>query len=205
MGLIAHSSELSGDVLWPESVTGNAVNELAKPLVTLLIDLGINPKPEDAAANPTSGTPSSVAIIEAGATAFSKHASVALTALGGVSVITAALATFWKSSVPGVQITLLAASGFGLAASLLAIALVVSADVRARGTGAAAQYEARARIADAYLLGAQRQSCCAAGTLNGESHAQPMNGTKNGTKAGEIPILTSVLLNVATPNGTTRR
>jgi hypothetical protein len=183
MGLVTHSSQLSGDVLWPESVTGNSVKDLATPLVTLLIDVGVNPKPEDAATNPTRGTPASVAIIEAGATAFSRHASQALTALGGVSVLTAAFAAFWKGSVAGVQITLLAASGLVLAASVLAIALVVSADVRARGTGAAAQYNARARIADAYLLGAQRQSCCASSSSNSEAHAQPVNGTKNGAKA----------------------
>jgi hypothetical protein len=157
-GLITNSGQLPGPVLWPDAATTDSITDLAPPLRLLLIDLGICPTPEDADqegfAKAGIDVPPSVAIIEAGATEFSKASAAQFKALGGVAGIAAVVAAFWKGASVDLRLVVVGGAAFVLAAALIAIAIIVSSDVRARGLGAAAQYDARSRVADAYLRGA---------------------------------------------------
>jgi hypothetical protein len=98
------------------------------------------------------GTPDSVAVIEAGATAISKGwaagLSVAATALWG-SVI-----NFWDGNAPQRSVMLWVA-GIASAAVVLAIGYIVASDVRGRAAATVATYDARARISVAMLEAAQ--------------------------------------------------
>jgi hypothetical protein len=147
-------------VTWPQKVVGASTtdSDLAVPLVQLLVDLGIKGTDQDEisaakAGAALSGSPSSVAIIEAGATAASKGWTSAIAALGGGTAVWAALSNFWKAQQTA-QSSIVIAASVVIAACVLSAGLIMYGDVRARGQGAAAQYQARAAIACAFLAGA---------------------------------------------------
>jgi hypothetical protein len=147
-------------VQWPDTVVSKAGadNDLGLPLIQLLVDLGIkgDAAAEGSAESPVTavtGTPVSVSIIEAGATAASKGWAALIAALGGTTAVWGAASDFWKSEST-IQGTLVIAAAVVIAACALGIALIMYGDVRARGQGAAAQYSARASIATAFLRGA---------------------------------------------------
>jgi hypothetical protein len=155
VGIINDASQLPGPVLWPDTDTSDSITDLAPPLRLLLINVGLSPTPADAKDSATAGNdvPQSVAIIEAGATQISKASANQVKALGGLTGIAGAVAAFWEKN-HDIRIIVVAAAAFVLAAALIAIAVIVSSDVRARANAAAAQYDARARVAEAYLQGA---------------------------------------------------
>jgi hypothetical protein len=130
------------------------VNDIKRPVNSILRGLNVLPSKIDLQkANGSSafpGPPDSVAIIEAGATAFSKWWATGLGAGGAAAVITAA-STFWRGQSNGTHIALIIALGGVVIAIVLAIALIVSSDVKSRAAGAAAQYAARASVTDEYL------------------------------------------------------
>jgi len=100
---------------------------------------------------PFDKTPASFAIIEAGATALTRAWTTIAAALGGAAAIGAAIAAFWTGQHLEVQITILAGLAAVLAAMMIALAIMVRADLSARATGAAAQYQARAAMTGAFL------------------------------------------------------
>jgi hypothetical protein len=94
-----------------------------------------------------------VAIIEAGMTAGAKGWASAVAALGTAGFIGINIIAGEKSLTS----MLLLGLAVMVASSVLAIALIVCFDVRARGMGAAAMYAARAAVAVEALRLAERQ------------------------------------------------
>jgi hypothetical protein len=97
------------------------------------------------------GTPDSVSIIEAGGTALSKGFASLIALLGGATAVTTAVTGFWANETTSVRVVLLGGSAFFLAASAIAIAVIVAADVSGRAAGAVAQYDARRHIGTSIL------------------------------------------------------
>jgi hypothetical protein len=121
-------------------------NDLLVPLDDLL--QGINLLGADSDRTGGVVAPSQgVAIIESGATAMSKWWSAAVAALGGTSAIAAVATRFWSGTSGGTRIAVVVAVAAVVAASLIALAIIVSSDVRGRATGATAVYYARATVA----------------------------------------------------------
>lgn len=147
-------------VQWPNAVvsTDKADLDLGPPLTQLLRDLGIKGTKNDESSaenylTAVKGTPVSVSIIEAGATAASKGWAALIAALGGATAIWGAVTDFWKSET-AIQGNLVIAAAIVIAACAVGAALIMYGDVTARGRGAAAQYSARAAIATSFLRGA---------------------------------------------------
>jgi hypothetical protein len=142
-------------VAFPGKAVGDG-QDLLPPLQSLLVGLNVLPKPEDVEDDNNfwwafRGTPQSVAILESGATALSKGWTVVIGALGGAAAITAAVKNFWQSSPLSVQIALLAATAVVVTAAIIAIAQMVSSELKARATGAVALYDARKAVALQFL------------------------------------------------------
>jgi hypothetical protein len=132
-------------------------NDLLGPLKEILNGVSLLGDAKDggsAFAGPSQG----VAILEANATALTKWWSVAVGALGGTTAIATAVSGFWDGETGGVRIALVAATGAILAAATIALAIIVSADVRGRAAGAQAIYSARAAIAAEFLHAASEAS-----------------------------------------------
>lgn len=142
-------------VRFPEQALDATGTDIEPPLKELQQGLGILPDDKDmaksGAAATFTGPPDSVAIIEAGATALSKWWSVVIAALGGTAVITAAATKFWSGQAPEVRVGLIGGMAGLLIAALIAISVIVSSDVKARGQGTVAMYTARATIAAQFL------------------------------------------------------
>lgn len=171
-------------VEWPhDSVSSSAADkDLGLPLKQLLQDLDIMGTPDDVKKADQSSTalkrlPVSISIIEAGATAASKGWAFVVAALGGGTAVWGAATDFWNGQPPETRGTLVIAAAVVIAACALGAALIMYADVRARGQGAAAQYYARASIASAFLCGAAAARGIAASTTEAQvaSAAQPNN------------------------------
>lgn len=148
-------------VEWPHSMMSGLEtdHDLGAPLSQLLVDLAIKGKPEDeqrtdGVTAAFTGTPVSVAIIEAGATAASKWWAVGMTAVGGSAALWATISDFWSREVVDIRVAMLFSVALVIAACVLGVAAIMYGDVRARGQGAAAQYHARAEVAAAFLAGA---------------------------------------------------
>lgn len=117
---------------WPETVVSNTErdNDLGPPLVLLLRDLGIKGtlNDENSAGNPTTaarGTPVSVSIIEAGATAASEGSAALIAALVGATAVWGAVSGFWKNE-GAIRGDLVVAAAVVIAACALGIALINS-------------------------------------------------------------------------------
>lgn len=100
------------------------------------------------------GAPASVAAIESTATSMAKTWAT-LTAVGAplawIAAWNAAIADYWTEASSGERIAVIASFAATLAAVVVAIAIMVSADLKARSVASAGQYQARASIAEAYL------------------------------------------------------
>jgi hypothetical protein len=147
--------ELVMDVQFPEQALATSGRDLLSPLKELEQGLGILPDDKDlaksGAAATFTGPPDSVAIIEAGATALSKWWSVAIGSLGGAAVITSAATKFWNGQTGAARVALIGGMAGLLVAALIAISLIVAADVRGRAQATVALYAARATIAAQFL------------------------------------------------------
>lgn len=140
------------DTKLPRGAVGPGT-DLVGPLQTVLRQINVLPD-EKASASGASGllsTPDSVAVIESGATALSKWWTALVGALGGTAVIVGAVQRFWSNQTGGTRIALIASFAGFLAAAVLAIAIIVSADVRGRATGSVAEYNARSDVTVAFL------------------------------------------------------
>jgi hypothetical protein len=152
----------------PEQALNASGADILSPLKELEQGLGILPDDTDlaksGAAATFTGPPDSVAIIEAGATALSKWWSVVVAGLGGAAAITSGVTKFWSGQTGGVRIALIGGMAGLLIAALLAISVMVAADVRGRAQGMVALYTARANIAAQFLqqsLTASHPNCAA--------------------------------------------
>src|SRR3954447_25918440 len=130
-------------------------DDLLAPTQQLLRGLSVLPTPEDLANNSAKaafkGAPDSVSIIEAGGTALSKGYAGLIALLGGGTAVTAAVTGFWSGEGTGVRIALVAGGAVFLAATVIAIAVIVAADVRGRAAGSVAQYDVRRQVAVSVL------------------------------------------------------
>jgi hypothetical protein len=139
------------EVKFPEKVTA----DVAPPINNLLRDLSlIGTKEElekaDGASALLFGPPQSVAIIEAGVTAATK----AWTALFGAGATVGGVVSLvnWGSFTnDALHIAIVAGTALVLAALVIAIALMIGNDIRARGQGAITTIEARASLANRFL------------------------------------------------------
>lgn len=181
-------------VEWPHAIVSSNADDtdLGPPLKQLLQDLDILGTSADVAKVQKSTTavarvPVSVSIIEAGATAASKGWAAVVAALGGATAVWGAVTNFWNGQTPATRGTLAIAAAVVIAACALGVGLIMSADVRARGQGATAQYHARAAVASAFLSGATSATRATSSTTAAQavSNAQ-LKAASNG---GKVPPL----------------
>jgi hypothetical protein len=144
-----------GEVQWP----GNAVSQksdLAAPAVELLHQLKLLPDPSEddlrkgpisAAINP----PDSLQIIESSALAINKGWAAIVAAVGGGGALATALGGFYGGQPNGVKQAMIWGAAVVLAASVLAIALIIRSDVSGRAAATVATYRARADVVDVFL------------------------------------------------------
>lgn len=140
-------------VRWPGKAYAAEAEDLGEPLQQLLRDLNVlEEKSDEDKVGPFRGTPFSVQVITAGATALGKGWTAAVGVVGGAGAVTAGLAGLgYGSDEPILAATFTASAAVLLAAVAVAVALMVRADVSARATASAAQYQARAVISSALL------------------------------------------------------
>jgi hypothetical protein len=89
-------------------------------------------------------------ILKSGVTKITSWVSRLIAAAGGAGAVWAAVEAYFNRSRPDLQITLVASAAAIIGLAALAMALVISADLRARAEGTAAQYRARGQVAAAY-------------------------------------------------------
>lgn len=141
-------------VKWPGKAYDPEGDDLGVPLQQLLVDLHVLEKEGDKAG--LFVTPLSLQVITSGSTALAKGWSSFVGLLGGGVAITAAATALGYDSAEVIEAAVFTASaGIVAAATAVSIAIIVRADVLARATASAAQYEARAAIASALLNSAQ--------------------------------------------------
>jgi hypothetical protein len=145
-------------VRWPAQAFDHEGDDLAAPMVALSQALRVLEDDEEVREFTDSTTawktPASVQVITAGASSFSKWVSAGLAAVGGTPVVIAAVTGFWQESPDELRITYTASLALLLGASIIALAIIVRADLSARAAATTARYRARATISDAYLTGA---------------------------------------------------
>jgi len=143
-------------VRFPALAQDDAGQDLSTPVVLLLRDLNVLGSPEDlkkadgveAALN---GPPQSVAIIEAGATALGKWWTAALGVGATLTSIVATAQGIWGQEHDIVRVAFVGGAAAVLTAIAIAIAIIVSSDVRGRAVGSVAQIQARAQVAQTFL------------------------------------------------------
>jgi hypothetical protein len=162
----------------PAQFPGKSIGDqqdIVDPLMAVLRGLNILPTADDKAANSFfwafQGTPTSVAVLESGATALSKGWAIVIGALGGATVITAAVNGFWKSQTGAVHVVLIAGTSLTIIAAIAAIVMMVRSDINSRTQGSIAIYEARKSIALEFM----RQSLTAAEGSLGAASANPIS------------------------------
>jgi len=153
-------------------------DDLLQPMQDLMRGLSVLPTAADISKNSAQaaikGTPDSIAIIEAGGTALSKGYAVVIAGLGGSAAVATGVTGFWDGEGNGVRIALTAGTAVFLAAAVIAIAMIVSADVGGRAAGAVAQYDARRQIAVSLL------------ELSLSAHTAASAGSTHAARAGSV-------------------
>ena len=164
-------------------------DDLLNPLEELLRGLNILPvdKKKDSTDPPTgslihSPDPSAAAI-ESTATALTKVWTVALSALGGTAAVSTVATGFWNGLNGNSRLVLLGGMAVVVASTVIGLAVVISADLRARSGGMAAIYSARARVAVEFLtlsLSATQRT------------SDPVVATSGTLTSLDVPLLLSV-------------
>jgi hypothetical protein len=143
-------------------IPGGAVDPEAKDVAgatqAMLESVQLLPTPEDLKKTGTfgalfKGSPQSIAVIEASATAFSKYWTLGLGAAAAAAW--PAMAIFWKGQDEANQRTLMIGLAIAIAAVVLAIGYIVGSDVRGRSAASVATIEAREAVATAMISAAQ--------------------------------------------------
>ena len=125
----------------------DATQELGRPLNALLLDLNLLEKPDTSVT--ALATPGDRQAITAGATAVTKFAST-ITGGAGLAAAIATYAKGWSSSGMA-EWVLISCATFIFAATVIALAVIIQADLHARALASAAQYQARSDAVNAYL------------------------------------------------------
>jgi hypothetical protein len=162
---------------------GSADN--SQQLIQLLNNLELLPPPGTSV--PTGTFDPGVAqvqVLKAGVTKITSWVSRIIVAAGGAGAVWAAVEAYFNHARPGLQIALVAAAAAIIGLAALALALVISADLRARAAGTAAQYQARGQIAAAYEARSAPATQTPAGGPAG-SEPTPQTGT---AWPGDLPV-----------------
>jgi len=135
----------------PGKAVGSDDSDLVAPAAELLRGLSLLPE-ENATAGPMAaitGTPDSVAVIEAGATALSKGWAAGL----GASVlgVWAGVKAWWPDQQPDLQVAVMWGASIATAALVAGLAYIVGSDVRGRAAASVATINARADVAEALI------------------------------------------------------
>lgn len=136
-------------VQWPAAAVDSGGDDLLPPTRSFLEKLNVLEK-EGERVTPIQ-TPQSLQVVTAGSTALSKTISTLVAALGGGTVVWAAVKGFWIAQPENQRIAYIWATALIVSAVAIALAIIVHADVRGRSVASAAEYEARANIAKAFL------------------------------------------------------
>lgn len=148
-------------VQWPGNAYDAEGKDLSAPIQQLLRDLNLlegqvhddkgNPAP--LTTNLFTGTPPALQVITSGATALSKGWATLVGLFGGGTALWTALQGFGADpqDEPLQRAVFVVSAAVIMAAAVISIAVIVKADVAARAEASAAEYEARARVADALL------------------------------------------------------
>jgi hypothetical protein len=142
------------DVRLPGDAFDSEQQDVAGPTADLLRSLYLLPTAEELAQAGApfaviTGPPQSVAVLEGGATAFSKWWATGLGA--GAAVVWGAVRAFYDGNGPATQRVMLWSAAIVSAALVLAIAVIIYADLRGRAAGTVATLEARREIATAVV------------------------------------------------------
>jgi hypothetical protein len=179
----------------PTAATGG--DDLLAPAQAMLRGLSVLPSEADVKANGPGaafrGTPDSLSIIESGGTALSKGYAVVIALLGGGTAVTTAVTGFWQNETTSVRIVLVGGTAVFLASAVIAIAVIVSADVKGRAAGSVAQYDVRRQVAMSFLelsLAAHR-----------DATASASQATRSGSVVWSLAVVGSGAEVVRTGNG----
>ena len=142
---MAHTAQIPGQPVDHDGA------DLTEPTQNLLRGLSLLPEANaasqaDGFAAAFTGPPTSVAVIEAGATALSKWWAGGLS--GGVVAVWALVKAFWGDQQADTQRVILWAAAIITGATVLAIAYILASDVRGRAAAMVAMIDARAKVAD---------------------------------------------------------
>lgn len=161
------------EVRIPGAPIQSEATDIADPLRVLLVDLGLLESSTDLekGVSLTGGTPASLQVIKAGALSVTK-AWTALTASAGFAGASATLIAAWKAASDNLQIALIGGASLILAATAIAIALIVRGDVGARAATTVELYRSRAQISNSFLA-AVLAATTTSTTTEGQSPAEP--------------------------------
>jgi hypothetical protein len=138
-------------VKWPGNAYDPKAEDLSAPMQQLLKDLNL--LEGEGTVSPVRGTPQSLQVITAGGTALSKGWAAFVGLFGGGGALWAALQGFGADPQDEAlqRAVFVASAAVLLAAAVIAIAIIVRADVVGRAEASAAEYAARASVANALL------------------------------------------------------
>ena len=148
-----------GNVRVPAKALDDGGDDILAPTSDLLVGLSLLPNETDRQAakgtlGTTFGTPDSIAVIEAGATALSK-----LWATGLAATVVGAWGSvrlFYGGQPPANQRMLIVGAAIATAAALLGISYIVSSDVRGRAAASVPTIQARSAVAHVMVEAAER-------------------------------------------------
>jgi hypothetical protein len=141
-------------VQWPGAAVDSTGADLSAPVLTFLKDLNLLEDPQQHVT--AFSTPASLQVITAGSTALSKTAASLVASVGGGAALWSAIKGFWIAQPQAQRLAYIAATALIVAVVALALALNVRADLHARALASAAEYDARAQAATAFLQTAQQ-------------------------------------------------
>lgn len=140
-------------VRWPADAIDATSTDLGGPLRSLLEDLNFLETQQDQhdGVQALSTTPWSLQVITAGSLQISKVTATLVGGLGGATAVWAAIKGFWISQHDPDRLAYIGAAAVIVSVVAVALAIIVRSDVIARAQATAAEYDARARTAVAFL------------------------------------------------------
>jgi hypothetical protein len=148
------ANSATSPIKWPADAVDPSCTDLAVPLRNLLQELNLLETQHDEENSKRGGvgtTPWSLQAITAGSLQLSKVVAALVTSLGGGAALWAAVKGFGISQHDPDRLAYIGAAAVIVSAMALALAVIVRSDVMARAQASAAQYDARARCAAAFL------------------------------------------------------
>ncbi len=144
-------------VQWPGSAYSEAGDDLSPPVRQLLYDLRLLELPTEEGKGGVLTTPQSLQVLTSGATALGKGwATLVGLVSGGGAVLTGLEGLSGVGAGDALQrAVFVASSAVMLAAAAVSVAMIIKADMTARASASAAEYQARAAVTTAMLSSLQ--------------------------------------------------